>query len=560
MRVALAPINPTVGDPAGNARLIEQAVRDAHHADLVVLPELAMCGYPPRDLLYERAFVEACHSRALDLASLSADGPAIVVGCPVPDGDGVRNSLLLFNDGKLAAAYHKRLLPTYDVFDEDRYFVAGDEPCVVDVAGERIGLAICEDLWSGEDAGQHWRYAGRADPVGELVEAGAEVVIAPSASPFVEGKHERHLGIVGGHARRHGIWVMGVNQAGANDDLIFDGHAIAFDPSGRLRAIGTRFGGGITTVLLESEGDTPDDPMRAAGPDVALAEALAIGVRDYVRKTRCERAIIGRSGGSDSAMTCAIAVMARGAENVLGVARPGPYSSDHALDDAKALAASLDVRMVELPIASAFEGIGGVLDSVFGELGVRALGASRPDVTEENLQSRLRGTSIMALSNRLNALVLTTGNKTELAVGYCTLYGDMNGALAPISDLPKMRVYELARAINENPGAYGFRSPPIPMGTIDKPPSAELAPDQRDDDTLPPYEVLDEIVLLRVEQRRSVEEIAEATGQDRALIERLCRLIAISEYKRFQYAVGLKVRPVAFGPGRRMPLANRWMG
>ncbi|MEO1278075.1 MAG: NAD+ synthase [Planctomycetota bacterium] len=560
MRVALAPINPTIGDPAGNARLIEAAVRDAQDADLVVLPELAMCGYPPRDLLYERAFVEACYARALELAALSRGGPAIVVGCPVPDGDGVRNGLLVFQDGALADTYHKRLLPTYDVFDEDRYFVAGDGPCVVEVAGVRVGLAICEDLWSGEDAGQHWRYAGRADPVAELVGADARAIVAPSASPFVEGKHDRHLAIVGGHAERRGVWVLGVNQAGANDDLIFDGHALAFDRTGRLRAAGPRFGGGVTMVDLESEGAKVDDSMRAAGPEVVLAEALAVGVRDYVRKTGFERVLIGLSGGIDSAMTCAIAVMGLGAKNVLGVAMPGPYSSDHALDDAQALAASLGVRMVELPIIDAFESKGGALDSVFRALGVPELGASRPDIVEENLQSRLRGTSIMALSNRLHALVLTTGNKTELAVGYCTLYGDMDGAMAPISDLPKMRVYELARAMNANPGAYGFEGAPIPQGTIDKPPSAELAPDQRDDDTLPPYEVLDRIVLLRIEQRRSVEEIARETGQDRTLVERMCRLIAISEYKRFQYGVGLKVRSVAFGPGRRMPLANKWKG
>ena len=560
MRVALAPINPTVGDLAGNARLIERAVRDAKGADLVVLPELAMCGYPPRDLLYERAFVEACYTRAVELAVLSEGGGTIVVGCPVADGDGIRNSLLVFQDGVLAHTYHKRLLPTYDVFDEDRYFVAGSEPCVLDVAGVRVGLAICEDLWSGEDAGQHWRYAGRADPVTELSEAGAEAIVAPSASPFVEGKHERHLAIVGGHAKRCGIWVLGVNQAGANDDLIFDGHAIAFDPAGKLRAAGPRFGGGVTMVDFDSEGKPAGDSMRAAGLDVLLSEALAVGVRDYVGKSGFERVLIGLSGGIDSAMTCAIAVMALGAENVLGVAMPGPYSSDHALDDAQALAMSLGVRMVELSIVDAFESKGGALDSVFRTLGVPELGASRPVIVEENLQSRLRGASIMALSNRLHALVLTTGNKTELAVGYCTLYGDMNGALAPISDLPKMRVYELARAMNSDPGAYGFDSPPIPQSTIDKPPSAELAPDQRDDDTLPPYEVLDRIVLLRVEQRRSVEAIARETGHDHALVERLCRLIAISEYKRFQYGVGLKVRSVAFGPGRRMPLAQGWMG
>ena len=560
MRIALAPINPTVGDPAGNVRLIEQAVREAGSVDLVVLPELAVCGYPPRDLLYERGFVRACHERALELAKLTRDGPALIVGCPVPDDDGVRNSLLVFQGGELSVMYHKRLLPTYDVFDEDRYFVAGDAPGVVEVAGVRVGLAICEDLWSGEDAGYHWRYAGRADPVRGLIEAGAQAIVAPSASPFVEGKHDRHVALVGRHAEREGVWVLGVNQAGANDDLIFDGHALAFDPLGRLRVAGPRFGGPPTIVDLESQANVSADPMCETGADVALAEALALGINDYVRKTGFERVIIGLSGGIDSAVTCALAVRALGAGSVLGVAMPGPYSSEHSITDARALAESLGVGLVTLPIEEPMAGFRGVLDDALGAVGAKELGAVRPDTTEENLQSRLRGTAIMALSNRLGALVLTTGNKSELAVGYCTLYGDMNGALAPLADLAKMRVYELARAMNERPAAFVFDRPPIPQNTIDKPPSAELAPDQRDDDTLPPYPVLDEIVRLRVEEKLAIEAIAQKTGQDAELVRRMCRLIASNEYKRRQYGVALKVTPVAFGPGRRIPIAQGWIG
>lgn len=560
MRIALAPINPTVGDLAGNVRLIEAAVREAGAVDLVVLPELAVCGYPPRDLLYEPGFVAACVEHANSLAKLSAGGPAIVVGCPVQDGPGVRNALLVFQDGELTRTYHKRLLPTYDVFDEDRYFVAGDEACVIDIAGRRVGLAICEDLWMGQDAGEHWRYAGKSDPVDALVASGADVIVAPSASPFVEGKHERHLALVGGHAKRHGVWVLGVNQAGANDDLIFDGHAIAFDPKGALRVAGPRFGNGPTVVDLSEAGASAHDPMLDAGADVALGEALALGVRDYLRKTGFDRVIIGLSGGIDSAVTCAIAAMAIGGENVLGVAMPGPYSSDHALDDARALAENMGVQLVTLPIAEPMAGFRGVLDGAFSGIGAPKLGEKRPDITEENLQSRLRGTAIMALSNRLGALVLTTGNKTELAVGYCTLYGDMNGALAPLADLPKLRVYELARAMNERPAAFGFETPPIPVGTIEKPPSAELAPDQRDDDTLPAYEVLDKIVELRVVQRLGIERIVAETGCDAGVVRRMCRLIAINEHKRWQYGVALKVTPVAFGPGRRMPIAQGWIG
>lgn len=560
MRIALAPINPTVGDPAGNVRLIERAVRAAGEVDLVVLPELAVCGYPPRDLLYEPGFVRACYERALELSRLTQSGPALVVGCPVPDGDGVRNSLLVLQDGEVGTTYHKRLLPTYDVFDEDRYFIAGDAPGVVEVAGVRVGLAICEDLWSGEDAGYHWRYAGRPEPMRELVDAGAQVIVAPSASPFVEGKHERHVDLLRGHAKQHGVWVLSINQSGANDDVIFDGHALAFDPQGRLRAAGPRFETSPTTIDLEAEASDVRDQMRDAGADVALAEALATGIRDYVRKTGFSRVIIGLSGGIDSAVTCALAVMALDSGNVLGVAMPGPYSSEHSVSDAQALAESLGVRLVNLPIAEPMAGFRNALDAAFGQVRASALGEHRPDLTEENLQSRLRGTAIMALSNRLGALVLTTGNKTELAVGYCTLYGDMNGAIAPLADLAKMRVYELARAMNDHPDAFGFDRPPIPQNTIDKPPSAELAPDQRDDDTLPPYPVLDEIVRLRVEEKLDIAAIAERTGQDGELVRRMCRLIAINEYKRRQYGVALKVTRVAFGPGRRMPIAQGWIG
>lgn len=560
MRIALAPINPKVGDLVGNIRLIEDAVRSAGAVDLVVLPELAVCGYPPRDLLYEPGFVQRCYDRALGLAERSRGGPAIVVGSPVQDGRGVRNSLLVFQDGRLAHTYHKRLLPTYDVFDEDRYFVAGDVACVFDVAGERVGLAICEDLWMGQDADQHWRYQLKDDPVRDLVSAGARVIVAPSASPFVEGKHERHLALVGGHAQQQGVWVLGVNQAGANDDLIFDGHAIAFDPTGRQRAAGPRMGDGVTVVELSESGERARDSMLEAGPDVALAEALAVGVRDYVRKTGFERVLLGLSGGIDSAVSCAVAVKALGAQHVMGVAMPGPYSSEHALSDAELLAQNLGIRLVTLPIAEPMAGFRGVVDGVFEDLGTPALGSERPDVTEQNLQSRLRGTAIMTLSNRLNALVVTTGNKTELAVGYCTLYGDMNGAIAPIADLPKLRVYELARAVNADPRAFGFDRPPIPEGTITKPPSAELAPDQRDDDTLPAYDVLDRIVTLRVEGRQGVDAIATQTGCDAEIVRRMCRLIATHEYKRRQYGVALKVTPVAFGPGRRMPIAQGWMG
>lgn len=560
MRIALAPLNPTVGDIAGNESLIEHAVREASGADLVVLPELSICGYPPRDLLREPGFVDACERAGRGLARLSLGGPMVVVGCPVREGGAVRNALLVLRDGVVERVYRKRLLPTYDVFDEERYFVPGDEPCVVDIAGVRVGLAICEDLWTGHDAGQHGRYEGRPDPLAALVDAGAGVVVAPSASPFVVGKHRRHVELLQGHARRHGVWVLSVNQAGANDDLIFDGHALAYDPAGTLRAAGPRFGYATTVVDLDHAPAHADEPSEVVDDDVVLGGALALGVREYVRKTGFRRVLIGLSGGIDSAVTAALAVMALGAPSVTGVAMPGPYSSDHALADAKALADNLGVRLLTLPIIEPMEGFCGVLDAALSEMGQGPLGHAMPDIAQENLQSRLRGTAIMALSNRMGALVLTTGNKTELAVGYSTLYGDMNGALAPIADLSKGRVYSLARAMNGRPGAFGFDGPPIPPGSIEKPPSAELAPGQRDDDTLPPYDVLDEIVRLRVERGLGVPEIARQTGHEASLVARMCRLIAVNEYKRSQYGVVLKVSPVAFGPGRRMPLAQGWWG
>ncbi|MEO1009068.1 MAG: NAD+ synthase [Planctomycetota bacterium] len=565
MRIALAPINPTVGDVARNADLVRaaySATRD--RVDVVVLPELAISGYPPRDLLLEPGFLSACRAHAWALAEATANGPVLVVGCPTHEGAVVRNSVLVLRDGGVQCVYHKRLLPTYDVFDEDRYFEPGGEPCVIDVGGRRLGLAICEDLWMGEDAGFASRYEGAADPVAELVAAGASVVVAPSASPFVEGKHARHEGIVRAHAERHGVWVLGVNQAGGNDDLIFDGHAIAVDPAGALRYAGARFGGTLekaetTIVDVDDPGAAVGDPFLDAGDDRTLVEALVVGVRDYCRKTGFARAIIGLSGGIDSAVTAAIAVLALGPENVLGVAMPGPYSSAHSMDDALALAQSLGVRCPVAPIAPPMEGFRGTLDELFAEFDHARLGERLPDVTEENLQSRLRGTMLMSISNRTGAIVLTTGNKSELAVGYCTLYGDMNGGLAVLADVPKTRVYAIARHVNVAWSELGFAGPPIPRNTIDKPPSAELAPDQRDDDTLPPYDVLDRIVEMRVERRMTVREIA-GEGFDREQVDRIAGLIARNEYKRRQAAIALKVTSVAFGPGRRMPIAQAWLG
>lgn len=570
MRLALAQVNPTVGDIAGNAALIERTIGDAKNrgVDLLVFPELVVCGYPPRDLLHHEGFVEACERESKRIGTTCTRGITVVLGLPlrlergtvaVGGGLALANSLVVYRDNEQIAYYDKRLLPTYDVFDEDRYFEPGDRAVVIDVAGERVGLAICEDLWQAKDAGFGSAYAGAPDPIEELAKAGARTVVVPSASPFVLGKGTRHREIVRAHATRHRLTMASVNQVGGNDDLIFDGHACVIGPDGSLLAAAR----GFREQLLVLESDATrfgevDDPVVMADPHRLLFDALVLGVRDYCRKTGFTKAVIGLSGGIDSALTAAIGAAAMGAENILGVMMPGPYSSGHSLRDARDLGERLGVKAVSAPIGPGHNGIGGVLDAVFGEIGESALGETRPDLTEENLQSRVRGAMIMAVSNRTGAIVLTTGNKSELAVGYCTLYGDMNGGLAVLSDVPKTRVFSLSRWMNEHWESLGFAKPPIPENTIAKPPSAELAPDQKDSDSLPDYVVLDEIVDRHVERKQSAATIVSETGFDEAEVARICRLIDRNEYKRRQMATGLKVTGVAFGPGRRVPIARGW--
>lgn len=579
MRTALIQTNPTVGDiPANTARmglLANEAI--AAGAELLVFPELAICGYPPRDLLLHEGFVQACASAAEEFGRRHSRNATLVFGCPLPvrrhgldaasDPHGIANSLLVFRDGQRIARYDKRLLPTYDVFDEDRYFEPGEEAVVIDVpttAGvRRVGLAICEDLWKGEDAGFASRYQRDPDPVAALAAAGADTIVSPSASPFVLGKGGRHRDILTKHARRHGLAIASVNQVGGNDDLVFDGHAAAFDAHARPLAFGPGFEEAITIVDIpagagSTRADAPTDPLLDAAPEALLYHALVLGTRDYLHKTGHDRALLGLSGGIDSAVTCAIAVAALGPGHVLGVAMPGKYSSGHALDDARLLAANLDVRLVTAPIAPPFDGFRSALDAAFAEIGQPLLGQAMPDVTEQNLQSRARGVITMALSNRTGALLLTTGNKSEIAVGYCTLYGDMNGGLAVLSDVTKIQVYRLARWINRHHQDAGFDRPPIPESSITKPPSAELAPGQLDADSLPAYEVLDEIVERYVERKQSVSTIVAESGIDREVVDRITRLIDLNEYKRKQTAIGIKVTSVAFGSGRRVPIAQRW--
>lgn len=595
MRITLAPINPTVGDLSGNAALVAAAIDAARTAGshVVVLPELCLSGYPPKDLLLEPGFVKACDAAATKLAQDHSHAITVILGCPLPGpGGSCTNSLLVLRDGAKITRYDKRLLPTYDVFDEDRYFSPGDRAVVLDLAGTSIGLAICEDLWRGQDAGFASRYSASPDPVADAVRAGATILLSPSASPFVLGKGQRHRDILAAHARTHHIPVLSVNQLGGNDDLVFDGHAYAFAPDGSLACQSTLFSGNTLTLDVDPKGTiTPvidahirtsdlrrdEAPIQFApappGPlqtlarrptdgqpseDSLLLDALVLGVRDYLSKTGFRSALIGLSGGIDSALTAAIAAAALGPAHVLGVAMPSKYSSGHSVEDAQDLAKRLGIRCILAPIEPGVIGSASIADAAFHQLGEKGLGTTLPDIAEENLQSRIRGTLLMTLSNRTGAIVLTTGNKSELAVGYCTLYGDMNGGLAVLSDVTKQWVYRLSRWINANASSLSFATPPIPARTIDKPPSAELRPNQTDQDSLPPYEVLDDIIERHVNARQSPAEIVAATGFDAAVVARIARLISLSEYKRKQAAIGLKVTTVAFGSGRRMPIAQRW--
>jgi NAD+ synthase/NAD+ synthase (glutamine-hydrolysing) len=588
MRLALAQLNPTVGDLAGNARLIADAAAKAREAgvDLLVCPELGLSGYPPMDLIWQEGFIAECAAAAKKLGEGHSAGLTLVFGVPLPvsgwGGDGadlskgVSNSLLAYRDGRMVAYYDKRLLPTYDVFDEDRYFVPGERSVVIDVPSKsgpitRVGLSICEDLWKGEDAGFAHRYMDQPDPVVEVVQAGAQVIVNPSASPFVLGKGRRHRDILKRHALRHSVFVAGVNQVGGNDELIFDGHAAAYSSAGELVAAGPGFVEHLTILDLPIEaassstravpGAAVPDPVLNSPDEEQLYHALVLGVRDYCHKTGFKTALIGLSGGIDSAVTAVLAAAALGPENVTGVSMPGPYSSEGSKTDAAELAARLGMKMLTVPIGDGFNALSATLCASFGQIA---------GVTEENLQSRLRGTSLMALSNQTGAIVLTTGNKSELAVGYCTLYGDMNGGLAVLSDVTKLWVYRLAKWMNTaaarpklgitlaGAGTTTGGVGPIPEATITKPPSAELRPDQTDEASLGPYSQLDEIIERTVERRQSPERIVKETGFDAPAVRKIVRLIDLSEYKRKQAAIGLKVTGVAFGAGRRFPNAQRY--
>jgi len=506
----------------------------------MVTSELALMGYLPRDLLMSQGFVRrACQMLTGMAAEVRGEAPLLVgVATPNPAemGRPLFNSAVLLRDGAVGPAFHKMLLPTYDVFDEDRYFEPAAEPQVLELGGWKLGISICEDVWNDRDFWKRRRY--HSDPVEVLAQSGAQAIVNLSASPFTVGKQALREEMLGHMARKYRLPIAIVNQAGGNDELIFDGHSAAFDERGRMFARARGFAGDVILVdLARSTGSIAEEDF---APEAEIWNALVLGVRDYARKTSFRKVLLGLSGGIDSALTAAIGVEAMGPENVLGVLMPSGYSSRGSVDDSQELARNLGIQTVALPIS-------GIMQSYDATL-AEAFRGFEADVTEENIQSRIRGGLLMALSNKYGSLLLTTGNKSELAVGYCTLYGDMNGGLAVIADLPKMMVYRVARWRNR-------RKPDIPEAILTKAPSAELRPGQTDQDSLPPYEILDQILELHVEQSQSVEEIV-AQGFDEAIVRRVLRLVRLAEFKRKQAAPVLKVTSRAFGTGWRMPIAR----
>jgi NAD+ synthetase len=564
MRIALAQTNPTVGDIAHNSRRIIEFIGRARSAGarLVVFPELSIIGYPPKDLLLKRQFIDDNLRALAMIAARVPEGIDAVVGYAernaAPIGRPLHNAVALLRDGKIVSRHIKTLLPTYDVFDESRYFEPGpieQRNQLVRIAegtGESLaaGLSICEDLWNDEKFVPRRLY--HQNPIADLHAAGAKVLINASASPFVQGKHDFRLQLFGGQVRQVGRPLVFVNQVGGNDELIFDGNSCVFDASGRVIAQAKEFEEDLLVV------DVPMEAGAAASSDVAkhstgiesIYNALLLGLRDYVRKCGFRSVVLGLSGGIDSALTSTLAVHALGADKVVGIAMPSRYSSDHSVGDAIALARNLGIEVHTVPIQAVHEAYAATLAPAFERSAFAA--PTGDDVTDQNLQARIRGMLLMAFSNRFGHLLLTTGNKSELAVGYCTIYGDMAGGLAVISDVPKTTVWEMARWINQRHGGEL-----IPRSSIDKVPSAELRPNQTDQDSLPPYEVLDAIIDGYVEEELGAAEII-AQGHDAATVMRVIRLIDRSEYKRRQAAPGLKVTSRAFGFGRRMPIAQNY--
>jgi NAD+ synthase (glutamine-hydrolysing) len=542
MKIYIGQINPTVGALSSNAELIRRAYDDGVKAgaDLVMVPELAVTGYPPRDLLDRQVFVQAALDTRDALASMTGAVP-LLFGCITKNtgwcGKPLRNAAVVAQKGKVIFEQYKMLLPTYDVFDELRYFEPGTSVSTIELAGMRVGISICEDFWYDDERLGVKLYCD--NPVDQLARQDAQVFLNISASPFNAGKRKSRYDIFAAAAKRYATPLVYVNQTGGNDELLFDGSSIVIDAQGRTIFCAEAFAEDGALVQLHGK---PCDSVLSLGKEEEIARGLIVGLRDYIAKCGFTDVVIGLSGGIDSAVSAALAAEALGAEHVTGIAMPSRFSSQHSIDDARSLAENLGIAFHLTPIDPLYQPYEAAFDELFGE--------EKFDITNENVQARIRGNILMAWSNRTGAMVLSTGNKSEMAVGYCTLYGDMCGGLALIGDVYKTMVYRVARWINREREI-------IPDSSITKPPSAELRPNQTDQDSLPPYEVLDEILKLYIEEWLEVEEIA-ARGFDRELVAKILRMVDTNEFKRRQAAPTIRVSTKAFGSGRQMPIAQRW--
>jgi len=543
LKIGLLQLNSTIGDFAANRHKLLQSYEAAcvRGAEFILAPELFLCGYPPRDLLLRADFVDANLAVLAETAKSIGKIP-LCVGYVDQNherpGRALRNSAAVLQNGKIVWRTHKCLLPTYDVFDEDRYFEPAKNITPFEFNGRKLGITICEDIWNDQDFWPERLY--RRDPIKELIAQGAGAIINISASPWHDGKERVRLEMLQHVARDEGVPLAYANLIGANDELVFDGHSVVFNKCGELLAMGKGFAEDMLVVDWETDGPA----LKAEWParEQQLFAALSLGIRDYVGKCGFKSTIVGLSGGIDSALVAVLAADALGPDKVMGVSMPARYSSEGSKSDAEKLAKNLGIRYEVLPIETTFQSVEKQLATVFA--------GTKPNEAEENVQSRLRGLTLMALSNKFGALVLTTGNKSEMAVGYCTLYGDMCGALAPLADVFKMDVYKISRWVNREREI-------IPAASLTKPPSAELRPNQKDQDSLPPYEILDQILEAYVVQNLSKPEII-ARGFDSAVVNDVINKITFSEYKRRQAAPGLKVSPRAFGIGRRIPIAQKF--
>ncbi|HET8775097.1 MAG TPA: NAD+ synthase [Thermoanaerobaculia bacterium] len=542
MKVYIGQLNSTVGALDTNAGLIRRAYGEGVRAgaDVVLVPELALTGYPPRDLLDRPYFIERTLETRDSLVAMTGD-VTLIFGCPIRSpqwcGKPLHNAAVIARNGKVLLEQKKMLLPTYDVFDELRYFEPGREVHLVEIAGTRVGVSICEDFWFDDELFGKKLYCG--NPVDDLARQGAEVLLNISASPFNAGKRRIRYDIFAGIARRYDVPLVYVNQVGGNDELLFDGSSIVIDKTGQTIFCAPAFEEHGTLVQLQG---SPCESVLSLSKEEEIGRGLILGLRDYIGKCGFKDVVIGLSGGIDSALTAALAAEALGPEHVTGIAMPSQFSSQHSIDDARTLAQNLGIAFHIVPIQPIYQPYETAVEELFAE--------KKFDTTNENIQARIRGNILMAWSNRTGALVLTTGNKSELAVGYCTLYGDMAGGLALLGDVYKTMVYRVSRWINREREL-------IPQSTLTKAPSAELRPNQTDQDTLPPYDVLDGILKLYIEEWLEVDAIA-ARGFDRDLVARILRLVDTNEFKRAQAAPTLRVSAKAFGSGRDMPIAQRW--